>query len=165
MLGWRGLVAPMITALVVSSAGCVKSRTDTPDDVRPKMIVTGQMMRSALTDPNLELPRDVSDDVDEAVWKAEVYVDANRSFSIEMAYDTDEVKACALVATQAGARILAGFPYADTGLAIVMCTAEVRAELEITEEKVVIRAGHGTPEELFGMVERERAAATASAAP
>jgi len=147
---------------VVTTTGCVRSRVETPDDARPKMVVTGQMMRSALSDPNLELARDVPAEIGDAVWKAEVYVDANRTFSIAMTYDTDDVNECALVATEAGARILAAFSYADTGVATVACTREVRAELEITEAQVVIRAGHGTPDELFGMVERERAAPIAA---
>lgn len=162
MLGWRGWTAPTILLLVATTAGCVKSRVETPDEVRPKMVVTGQMMRSALSDPNLELARDVPPEIGEAVWKAEVYVDADRTFSLEMTYDTDDVNECALVATEAGARILAGFSYADTGLASVTCTGEVRAEVEITEAQVVVRAGHGAHDELFGMVERERAAAIAS---
>ncbi len=162
MLGWRGWTAPTTLLLVATTAGCVRSRVETPDDVRPKMVVTGQMMRSALSDPNLELPRDVSTEIEEAVWKADVFVDANRSFSLDMTYDTEDAKECALVATEAGARILAGFSFADTGLASITCTGELRAELEITEAQVVVRAGHGTPDELFGMVERERASAIAS---
>lgn len=162
MLGWRGWTAPTTVLLVATTAGCVRSRVETPDDVRPKMVVTGQMMRSALSDPNLELPRDVPPEIEEAVWKADVFVDADRSFSLEMTYDTDDAKECALVATEAGARILAGFPYADDGMASVTCTETVMAELKITEAQVVVRAGHGTPDQIFGMVERERAAPIAT---
>lgn len=143
-----------------TGGGCVRSAVETPAEARPQMVVAGQRVRVALSDPNLELPVEVAPEVREAVWRADMFVDVNRSYSVQLDYRADDPLECALVATEAGGRILGAFPFAEAGTAVVTCDAEVRAELDITPASVVVRAGHGEElSELFGIAERARAGA------